>query len=230
MNTPLRLPPVAPRDRRALLVGAALVLPVIFTTLVVRPWIRAATVRRAAIERECTLLLRERELLASAPRDRERLTVALHALDQAAPRLFGGSEAVTASAELARYLSDLVAESGLTLDDAESVLDDPGAFAAPGARRRPRAPGDAFVRPLRVTIRAHGDAQSIVDFLRSVEHGERQVRIERVGITRSAGERSSAEATGALAFTATVTGLARASLLGAHGNMAEAIDSAPGAP
>lgn len=156
----------------------------------------------------------ERALVADAPRDRVLLADARRAVDQAAPRLFGGSDAVTASAELARYAGDLVTENGLILEQTESVLDDHGTDPARATGQHLRSgPLDT---PLRVTVRAHGDAQSIVDFLQSVESGPRLVRVERLAIARGPETARPDLVTGALSFTASLTGIARSSLLEAH--------------
>lgn len=213
MKAAIRLPSLASRDRRALLLGAAVVLPVFFASFVVLPWMHRVTARRAAVERERTLLARERALVASAPHDRVLLAEARRALDAAAPRLFDGSEAVTASAELARYVGALATDNALVLDRSESVLDDRGSASdAAGSRSHVRA--DSLDRPLRVAIQAHGDAQSIVDFLRAGESGPRDIRFERIDITRGRDANRPESSTGALTITATVTGLARFAVLG----------------
>jgi hypothetical protein len=215
MTTRIRIPSLAPRDRRALLIGAALVLPVLLTVFVAMPWVRHAALQRAATDRERTLLARERALVAGARRDADLLAQARRSLAEAAPRLFGGSEAVTASAELARYVDALATDNGLVIDRTESVLDDRAEAPDDGDRTRSRARADSLDGALRVTIQAHGDAQSIVDFLRSGENGPRDIRFERVGIVRGQEATRPAASAGALSITATVTGLARFALLGA---------------
>ena len=214
MNGQLRLPSLAPRDRRALLLGTAVVLPVMVAALVVRPLVGSNGHRRAAMERERMLLARERALVAGAPRDRELLDEARRALGDAAPRLFGGTEPVTASAELARYVAALATGNGLALDRTESVLDERDAATDVGDGIPVRARADSLDKPLRVTIQAHGDAQSIVDFLRSGESGSRQIRFERVAISRGQELDRPTSSKGALTITATVSGLARFAMLG----------------
>ena len=202
----LRLPTLAPRDRRALFAGAWVVLPVLIATLVLRPWAIAASEGRSGTTRERELLLRERALLAEAPGDSARLRLASLALADDAPRLFAGAEAVTASAELARYVTTQAVVSGLVVRQAETqtVLED-------GARTDPSARADSSAEVLRVAIRASGDAGAVVRFLRLMEDGPRLVRVERIGISRGLAGTSEA---GTLTLTATLAGLARNRFVG----------------
>lgn len=202
----LRLPNLAPRDRRAVLVGAWVLLPVLIATLVLRPWAIAASEGRSSTTRERELLLRERALLAEAAGDSARLRLASLALADDAPRLFAGAEAVTASAELARYVTTQAVVSGLAVRQAETqtVLED-------AARADPAARADSSANVLRVAIRASGDAGEVVRFLRLMEDGPRLVRVERIGISRGLAGTSEA---GTLTLTATLAGLARNRFVG----------------
>ena len=202
----LRLPNLAPRDRRAVLVGAWVLLPVLIATLVLRPWAIAASEGRSSTTRERELLLRERALLAEAAGDSARLRLASLALADDAPRLFAGAEAVTASAELARYVTTQAVVSGLAVRQAETqtVLED-------AARADPAARADSSANVLRVAIRASGDAREVVRFLRLMEDGPRLVRVERIGISRGLAGTSEA---GTLTLTATLAGLARNRFVG----------------
>jgi hypothetical protein len=202
----LRLPDLAPRDRRALLAGAWVLLPVLIATLVVRPWTIAAYEGRASAARERELLVRERTLLADAPGDTARLRLASLALADDAPRLFAGAEAVTASAELARYVTTQAAASGLAVRQADTQT-----MLAADARTDPTVRADSSADVLRVAIRASGDVGAVVRFLRLMEDGARIVRVERIGISRGLAGTSEA---GTLVLTATITGLARSRFVG----------------
>lgn len=206
MNARLRLPDLAPRDRRAVLAGAWVLLPVLIATLVVRPWAVAAYDGRTSTARERELLVRERTLLADAPGDSATLRLASQALADDAPRLFAGAEAVTASAELARYVTAQAMASGLAVrqTDTQTMLAD-------DARTDPTARADWSAEVLRVAIRASGDVGAVVRFLRTMEDGPRIVRVERIGISRGLAGTSEA---GTLVLTATITGLARSRFVG----------------
>ena len=206
MITHLRLPTLAPRDRRAVLAGTWVLVPVLIATLVVRPWAVALYDARASATRERELLVRERALLADASGDSARLRLASQTLADAAPRLFAGAEAVTASAELARYATTQAVASGLVVRQAESQT-----TLAEDARMDPAARADSSADVLRVAIRASGDIGAVVRFLRLMEDGPRLVRVERIGISRGLVGTSEA---GTLVLTATVTGLARNRLAG----------------
>lgn len=202
----LRLPDLAPRDRRALLAGAWVLLPVLIATLVVRPWTIAAYEGRASVARERELLVRERTLLADASGDTARLRLASQALADDAPRLFAGAEAVTASAELARYVTTQATAGGLAVRQADTQT-----MLAEDARTDPTVRADSSADVLRVAIRASGDVGAVVGFLRVMEDGQRIVRVERVGISRGLAGTSEA---GTLVLTATITGLARSRFVG----------------
>lgn len=202
----LRLPDLAPRDRRALRAGAWVLLPVLIATLVVRPWTIAAYEGRAGAARERELLVRERALLAEAPGDTARLRLASAALADEAPRLFAGAEAVTASAELARYVTTQAMASGLAVRQADTQT-----MLAEDARTDPSVRADSNAEVLRVAIRASGDVGAVVGFLRLMEDGPRIVRVERLGVSHGLAGTSEA---GTLVLTATVTGLARSRFAG----------------
>ena len=204
MTPRLQLPSLATRDKRALRVGGWIMLPVLFATLVVRPVGGAWLDQRAAVARDRALLASELRLVADASHDRELLRAERRVLDASASRLFGGAEAVSASAELARYVAREASESGLDLEQAESetTVDSTGPASLPNGG----GVATRTAQPLRVSIRARGDVEEVVAFLRAIEGGTQLVRVERIAIT-SADE--SATADGSLLLTATLTGLAR---------------------
>lgn len=206
-----RLPALGARDQRALRLGAWIMLPLLFATLLVRPGIGALIDRRAAVERDRALLGRERRLVAESPRDRQLLRSAERALGAAGPRLFAGTEPVSASAELARYVGRQAKSSGLAIEqtETETVL---GLGTPPGAPDGEAAAVSASggpAQPLRVSIRARGDVVAITAFLSAIEHGSKLVRVEQLAI--AAGDSSSDD--GALSLTATLSGFARRDFL-----------------
>ena len=203
MTTGFRLPALGPRDRRALRIGGWIVLPVLVATLVLRPLGSAWLDRGAALDQDRSLLARELRLVADAPRDLALLDAGRRALDASASRLFAGAEAVSASAELARYVAREASRSKLDLEQAESetALD----AAAPVPNGDATATAASAEQPLRVAIRARGDVEGIVAFLRRLEQGDRLVRVEQIAIT--APDENADD--GSLLLVATVSGLAR---------------------
>lgn len=207
MMTRLHLPSLGARDRRALRLGAWIMVPLLFATLVVRPGVGALFEHRAAVQRDRALLARELRLVAESPRERQMLRAAERALSGSGPRLFAGAEPVSASAELARYVSREAKASGLTIEqsETETVLDTvAGSATAAGAAFAPgeNAGGN---RPLRISIRASGDIIAVTTFLARLEHGAKLVRVEQITIV--AGDSTSDD--GSLSLGATLSGFAR---------------------
>ena len=203
MTPRLRLPALGPRDERALRVGAWILAPALLFVLVVRPLTDALVDSHAALATERSLLGRELSLVAEAPRDRQLLRAAERALSAAAPRLFGGAEAVSASAELARYVAGQATRSGLAVEqtETETVLDSGASAAVPDDGSIGAVAG---TRPLRVSIRAHGEVEAVTAFLHAVENGPRLVRVEQLAISVADTTTDSS-----LSLTATLSGLAR---------------------
>lgn len=214
MTPRLRLPTLGARDRRALRIGGWIMLPLLLATLVIRPGLGALIDRRAAVERDRALLGRELRLVAESSHDRQLLRSAERALGAAAPRLFAGTEPVSASAELARYVGRQAKSSGLTIEqtETETVLGAPDGAAVAG--------GESAVsqQPLRVSIRARGDVVAITAFLSGLEHGSKLVRVEQLAIT--AGDSTSDD--GSLSLTATLSGFARRDFVSSDSSAAPA--------
>ena len=203
MTPRLHRPALAARDERALRVGAWILAPALLFALVVRPVTDALVDSRAALASERSLLGRELSLVAEAPRDRQLLRSAERAVSAAGPRLFGGAEAVSASAELARYVAGQATRSGLVLEqtETETVLDSSASTTMPDDGS---AASEAGTRTLRVSIRAHGEVESVTAFLQAMENGPRLVRVEQLAISVADTTTDSS-----LAVTATLSGLAR---------------------
>lgn len=204
------LPAIGARDRRALRLGATVLLPALAFALVVRPYARALSTTYDELETQRALLARELGALRDAPRDAGRAGEARQALAVATQRLFDGADAVAASAELASYVSDQAVENGLEVEESETRAASPDDLPA-------------------MDIRARGDVLAIVDFLRALEDGPRLARVERIAIARdprAAGE----EWDGTLTLTATVTGLSLRAYATAPRDGAHAADSTDAAP
>ena len=203
MTPRLRRPAFGPRDERALRMGAWILAPALLFVLVVRPLTNALVDSRAALASERSLLGRELRLVTDAPRDRQLLRAAERAMSAAGPRLFGGAEAVSASAELARYVAAQATRSGLALEqtETETVLDSSGSAAVPDDGSVAAAAGP---RELRVSIRAHGEVEAVTAFLQAIENGPRLVRVEQLAISVADTTTDSS-----LSISATLSGLAR---------------------
>ena len=197
MTRPMRFR-IGQRDRRALAIGAFLIVPVLGWRMIVRPYADALTKTRDQLVVQRRLLARELELLASANRYPAELSRAERALNGVAPRLFTGPDDVTATAALAYYVSDQVRKARLVIQQVETHNAEPAA--------------DGVIR-LDMTVRAEGDLEGIVTLLRRLESGPKLVRVEQITVEASAGQTLGAmpEAESeALSFAATFRGYAPA--------------------
>lgn len=201
MTLRARLSRLQPRDRRALRGGAWILLLSLAMMLVVKPYASALMASRAMLQTDRELLARESRAVAELPRDRQTLHASNQALISLESSLFGGTDPVTASAELARYVSTRATQSGLRLEQTETNT--PIDTATVTGKGSARSAGD--VDALRVAIRARGGILAVFAFLRAMESGPRLVRIERIDIVRGSTDDSF---DGTLTFTATVAGLA----------------------
>ena len=201
MTLRARLSRLQPRDRRALRGGAWVLLLSLTVMLVIKPYASALLASRAMLQTDRELLARESRAVAELSGDRQALHASNLALASLESNLFGGTDPVTASAELARYVSTRATQSGLRLEQTETNTPmDSAGIAGKGSAR---SAGD--VDALRVGIRARGGILAVFAFLRAMESGPRLVRIERIDIVRGSTDESF---DGTLTFTATVAGLA----------------------
>jgi Type II secretion system (T2SS), protein M subtype b len=182
---------MTPRDRKAVVLGALVLLPPLAYIWGVRPYVAALTDARDQLITERQTLARERAALALAHRNPQLQRIADSAMREMNPRLFAGRDDVMASAELASYLADVARKTRVWIQDAAT---------------RPAGPTSAGVRTLHVELRAESDLLGVLRFLQSLEGGEKLIRVERLDISRA--PRSDEEDVETLAVTATVSGFA----------------------
>jgi General secretion pathway, M protein. len=182
---------MSPRDRRAVLWGAVVLLPGLIFIWAVRPYQSALSDARDQLATERATLMRERAAIATARRNPRLQHVADSAMRAMRPRLFEGRDDVMASAELASYLGDVARKARVWLQAAST---------------RPAVTGPEGVRTLRVEIRAESDLRGTLTFLQSLERGDKLIRIDRLDISRS--PRSDEEDVETLSIAATIAGFA----------------------
>lgn len=188
----MKISEMSTRDRRALTLGAAILLPALFYVWGVKPYAAALTDSRQRLSIERETLARERAAVSAAHRNPALQHVADSAMRVTAPRLFAGRDDVMASAELASYLGDVARRHHVWLQDAST---------------RPAATADGGVRTLHVEVRAESDLQGILEFLQALENGGKLVRVDRVDISRQP-SRSDENGAETLALSATIAGFA----------------------
>jgi hypothetical protein len=178
------------RDRRALIIGAAIALPVIGYLAAVRPYLRSEAVAREAVIAQRELLAREEELVNHAAQIPPRLATASAVVRLVSSRLYDAREPIAATAALAR--------------DVRRALD--GAHvAAQRIESRDATTASNGLRELTVELHAEGDLQGIMGALSTLERGDKLIRVRRLSLDRSA----TGPGPTTLAWTATIQGYAR---------------------
>jgi Tfp pilus assembly protein PilO len=164
-----RLAGLNQRDRRAVGLGAMLVVPAVAFHLAVRPYLGALADARTRVTREQDLLRREQTLLAEVKAYPQLLSGAESSLLREAPRLFAGPDLVAASAALSNYVSGKALASRVFLQRSETQ----SPSVADGVAR------------LQVDLNAVGDLEGILSFLQALEAGPKLVTVHRLAIGKA---------------------------------------------
>lgn len=181
------------KDRRAIILGAVLVLPALVYIWGIRPYRAELEETRDELSIASIALSREKAAVAStdsASPSAQRS--ADSALAMAAPRLFEGRDDAIASAQLAAYLGSVARRSRVLMQDANT---------------RPSVTSPEGIRTLRVEVRAESDIQGVATFLHNLESGHKLVRVDRLEISRVPGleDKNGFET---LSIAATISGFA----------------------
>lgn len=207
------------RDKRAVLLGLAILVPALAFIWGVKPLRLALAETNDRIATERAALAREQAAVAEVTRDPARKAFADSALIAAKSRVFTGANDVAAGASLVSYLGDVAKRTHVWLASATTRPNAPtglagavGTVSAAGAAAvRVATPLPEGVRALRVELRAETDFEGILDFLDALERGERLVTIERLDIAKTL--RAGDEDRETLSVTATVVGYSLAGVV-----------------
>lgn len=161
-------PVFSARDRRALWLGALLLLPALGFVWIVRPYLAAVENTRDQLAAERGALARERSAVAAAARNPEYQLVADSLMRATSPTLFSGRDDVMATAELVSYLGAVANEHDVWLQNATT---------------RPSTTTESGVRALHVALRAESDLAGLLRFLRALEQGDRLLQVERLDVS-----------------------------------------------
>lgn len=186
------------RDRRAVLLGTAVLLPALAFIWGVRPYINALDDARSELTAQRNALAREQAAVTSAKENPRLRQLADSAMQAMQPKLFSGRDDVMASALLASYVGDLAAKARVWLQDANT---------------RPAVLGKDGVRALQVDIRGQSDLRGTMRFLQALQRGSKLIRVDKLDVSRAAG--SSDDPMETLTITATISGFALADASGA---------------
>lgn len=183
-----------PADRRALRLGAMIVVPALFIQLVARPLWRSWGEMEGDLASERSLLAREEALVADAELWPTRYQTGERRLLAEAPKLFDGRDLVAASGSLAGLVAQRAAAHRVFLQQTEL---------------RPSTPVDGGVTAIELELRGASDLRGLLGWLADLEDGKRLVRVERIHFERSPTDPAIDAET--ISFSATVRGYALAS-------------------
>jgi hypothetical protein len=179
-------------DRRALTLGAIVVVPSLFFVFAVKPYQAALQNVQQQLSVERDAFTRERAAVAAAKRNPLMQHVADSAMQAMAPRLFAGRDDVMASAEVVSYLGEIARVHHVWLQDGST---------------RPATALDGGVRALHVELRGESDLRGILAFVKSLETGDKFLRVQRLDISVQPG-RADQPGAETLALSASIVGYA----------------------
>ncbi len=188
----MRLPNLAPGDRRAVLIGVAVAAPIALWMLVATPYLHAVAETRAKLEVGRDLLARERRLLAGSKRYPVVLDEGKARLAAVAGRLFDGASEAAISTALAAHLRQHARASRVHLSELKSAPPDTLA---------------AGVATTSLNVTGESDLEGLLTFLRSLESGTKLVHIDQLEI-ESAQRSGGAVGPEVLSFQLTAKGFA----------------------
>ena len=183
------MPTLAPRDRRALRMGALIVGVALAWSFVARPSMTRRAELADLLDAERARLARELAVGRDAATSTRRAPgndSLVHALDA---RLFTGADGVIATAQLVDYLGDTARRSEVWMQVAST---------------RPATEGAAGLRTLEVELRAESDIEGLLRFLDAIEQGPRHVRVVSLDVRASGAPAE--DGTTPLSIVATVQG------------------------
>lgn len=189
----LTLRTLADRDRRAVLLGLAVLLPALLYVTAVRPYRAAIADLRERAAAEHALLQREEALIAGANATDDMESVHARA-GNAAMRLIHAPNVPLAEAEVTGMLETLATLSRVLLVEMRGV-----------EPPRPREDDDvASIRPLRLSVRGESDLEGVLLFLQRIETNPLLLRVVELSIAPALQPRGDGPANGVVQFGITV--------------------------
>ncbi len=167
----IRMPALGPRDRRAVLIGAAVLAPAFAWTFAAAPYLAAVADARDRLALERRLLRGELELLASASAYPKAFDAGAERLLAAAPRLMAGDDEGAAAAALAGYVRRLAQMGTANLTRVEPA---------------PSYDAGGGVRALPVGVTGETDLEGLLTFLQLLESGPKLVHVQELRLEAAA--------------------------------------------
>lgn len=168
----MRIPKLEGRDRRAVLLGAAVLGPALLWVLALGPYLRALDDAGGRLAAERRALRGDLELLASASEYPGAFDAGAERLLAAAPRLMAGDDEGAAVAALAGYVRRMAQASGANLTRVEPAA---GVDAGGG------------VRALPVGVTGETDLEGLLTFLQLLETGSKLLHVQELRMEAAAG-------------------------------------------
>jgi hypothetical protein len=192
-----RLSGMSERDRRALILGAVLLIPGLVWMLGVRPYRASITDLRDRIAMEQDLLQRERALLDSRVQLRASLAAASGEAGSAGRRLVSASNQPLAETAVAEALEDAALDSRVLLLELRTVAFRTEISPPPGTT--------AF----RLAVSGEGDFRGFLAFLRAVETHPLLLRVAGVTVDPVVEDEDDGGISGVVEFGMVIEGYAR---------------------
>jgi hypothetical protein len=190
----------APRDRRAVMLGLAVLLPALLYTAALRPYRAALGELRERSAAERALLQREEALLAAGAGLPGRVDELRGRAHLASLRLVRAANVPLAEAEVTGFLEEIATLSRVLLQEMRGI-----------EPRRGEVPAAGALRPIRLALRGESDLEGVLTFLQRVESSPLLLRIAELSMEpRYEGGARGAERrpTGVVAFTLVVDAFA----------------------
>jgi len=159
---------LSPRDRRAILIALCVLIPTLAYGYLLRPIAAQLARVRADISRESDLYRRELALIASEPAYQQTLAASGANLLAAAPRLFPGTDSITASAGFVSYVTGLAASHRVFIQRSTPLS--------------PEMVTEGVLR-LRTELRGVSDLHGIVSWLGILERTSKPVRVAELALS-----------------------------------------------
>jgi len=156
------------RDRQAILIALCVLIPTLAYGYLLRPIAAELARVRADISRESDLYRRELALIASEPAYQQTLAASGADLLAAAPRLFPGTDSITASAGFVSYVTGLAANHRVFIQRSTPLS--------------PEMVTEGVLR-LRTELRGVSDLHGIVSWLGILERTDKLVRVAELALS-----------------------------------------------
>lgn len=159
------------RDRRALVLGAAITASAFVVAFGVKPYMRSLRDTREELHSQRDLLVRERSVLAGSKSYAGALESGQANLAHESMPLFDGADDLSATSDLSDQVSQTALSNRVLVQQIET--------------RKAETASDGLVA-VSVDLRGEGDFEGILHFLNSLERGAKLIRVSRLAIEQVA--------------------------------------------